>query len=71
MQRMSSADGVGVIVQNVATLSRQLGWSHWTDLPPKAELERRLHRALIEARERLAVRRLPAPAEKDDPEGDV
>jgi predicted nuclease of restriction endonuclease-like (RecB) superfamily len=44
---------------------------YWTDLPPKAELERRLHRALIEARERLAVRRLPAPAEKDDPEGDV
>jgi predicted nuclease of restriction endonuclease-like (RecB) superfamily len=29
---------------------------YWTELPPKAELERRLHEALIEARERLAQR---------------
>lgn len=27
---------------------------YWTDLPPKEELEKRLHQALIEARERLA-----------------
>jgi predicted nuclease of restriction endonuclease-like (RecB) superfamily len=35
---------------------------YWTELPPKAELERRLHEALIEARERLArpPERLPA-----------
>ena len=31
---------------------------YWTELPPKAELERRLHEALIEARERLARRGL-------------
>jgi predicted nuclease of restriction endonuclease-like (RecB) superfamily len=29
---------------------------YWTELPPKAELERHLHAALIEARERLARR---------------
>ena len=29
---------------------------YWTELPPKAELERRLHEALVEARERLARR---------------
>jgi predicted nuclease of restriction endonuclease-like (RecB) superfamily len=29
---------------------------YWTELPPKAELERRLHEALIDARERLARR---------------
>ncbi len=29
---------------------------YWTELPPKAELERRLHEALIEARERLVRR---------------
>ena len=29
---------------------------YWTELPPKAELERHLHQALIEARERLARR---------------
>ena len=29
---------------------------YWTELPPKAELERHLHRTLIEARERLAAR---------------
>jgi predicted nuclease of restriction endonuclease-like (RecB) superfamily len=27
---------------------------YWTELPPKAELERRLHQALIEAREKIA-----------------
>jgi predicted nuclease of restriction endonuclease-like (RecB) superfamily len=30
---------------------------YWTELPPKEELERRLHRALMESRERLAGRR--------------
>jgi predicted nuclease of restriction endonuclease-like (RecB) superfamily len=29
---------------------------YWTELPPKAELERQLHVALVEARERLARR---------------
>jgi hypothetical protein len=27
---------------------------YWTELPPKAELEQKLHAALLEARERLA-----------------
>ena len=31
---------------------------YWTELPPKAELERQLHAALVEARERLARRGL-------------
>jgi predicted nuclease of restriction endonuclease-like (RecB) superfamily len=31
---------------------------YWTELPPKAELEQRLHEALLEARERLARRRV-------------
>ncbi len=31
---------------------------YWTELPPKAELEQRLHEALVEARERLAQRGL-------------
>lgn len=31
---------------------------YWTELPPKAELERELHAALVEARERLARRGL-------------
>ena len=31
---------------------------YWTELPPKEELERRLHEALIAARERLARKRL-------------
>ncbi|MBZ8139506.1 hypothetical protein CLD22_06265 [Rubrivivax gelatinosus] len=36
---------------------------YWTELPPKAELERHLHEALVEARERLARRgRLLGPA---------
>ena len=29
---------------------------YWTELPPKAELEQKLHAALLEARERLARR---------------
>ena len=29
---------------------------YWTELPPKAELEQKLHAALQEARERLARR---------------
>jgi predicted nuclease of restriction endonuclease-like (RecB) superfamily len=33
---------------------------YWTELPPKAELERRLHLALVEARERMAERHLQA-----------
>jgi len=41
----------------VATLSRPLSWSHVVDLlPPKAELERQLHAAQVEAREQLARR---------------
>jgi predicted nuclease of restriction endonuclease-like (RecB) superfamily len=31
---------------------------YWTELPPKKELEKRLHRALIEARERLEIKKL-------------
>ena len=31
---------------------------YWTDLPPKAVLERKLNQALIEARERLARKKL-------------
>ena len=38
-----------------------------TDLPPKTELEKRLHEALIEARERLAARDVLA----DDNETEV
>ena len=29
---------------------------YWTELPPKAEIERKLHTALLEARERMARR---------------
>jgi predicted nuclease of restriction endonuclease-like (RecB) superfamily len=31
---------------------------YWTDLPPKKELEKRLHRALLDARERLEIKKL-------------
>jgi hypothetical protein len=31
---------------------------YWTELPPKRELEKRLHLLLIEAKERLAIKRL-------------
>ncbi len=31
---------------------------YWTELPPKKELEKRLHRALLEARERLETKKL-------------
>ncbi len=38
---------------------------YWTELPPKADLERRLHEMLIDARERLAQRRL-LQGDRDD-----
>jgi hypothetical protein len=31
---------------------------YWTDLPPKAQLEAKIHSALVEAKERLERRRL-------------
>jgi predicted nuclease of restriction endonuclease-like (RecB) superfamily len=31
---------------------------YWTELPPKKELEKRLHRALLEAQERLEIKKL-------------
>lgn len=31
---------------------------YWTELPPKKELEKRLHQALIEARERIEIKKL-------------
>jgi predicted nuclease of restriction endonuclease-like (RecB) superfamily len=31
---------------------------YWTELPPKKELEKRLHKALLEARERLEINKL-------------
>lgn len=31
---------------------------YWTELPPKKDLEKRLHRALLEARERLEIKKL-------------
>lgn len=39
---------------------------YWTELPPKAELEQRLHEALVEARERLARRGVLLAGEKDE-----
>jgi predicted nuclease of restriction endonuclease-like (RecB) superfamily len=39
---------------------------YWTELPPKAELERRLHEALVEARERLARRGLLLQGDEDE-----
>ena len=44
---------------------------YWTELPPKHELERRLHQSLLEARERLAARRLLNAPEADEKEGKV
>jgi predicted nuclease of restriction endonuclease-like (RecB) superfamily len=41
---------------------------YWTELPPKAELEKRLHQALIEAREKIARGLLTA---SDDDEKEV
>lgn len=38
---------------------------YWTELPPKAELERQLHAALVEARERLARRGVLLEARDD------
>ena len=44
---------------------------YWTELPPKEELERHLHQALIDARERLAARRvLIAPGSAGDEVGE-
>lgn len=31
---------------------------YWTELPPKKELEKRLHKALLEARERIEIKKL-------------
>lgn len=39
---------------------------YWTELPPKAELEQRLHAALMEARERLARRRVLLAGGEDE-----
>lgn len=39
---------------------------YWTELPPKAELEQRLHQALAEARERLAGRGLLLEGDGDE-----
>lgn len=39
---------------------------YWTELPPKAELERQLHAALVEARERLARGGVLLNGERDE-----
>ena len=39
---------------------------YWTELPPKAELEQRLHEALVEARERLARRGVLLDEDRDE-----
>lgn len=39
---------------------------YWTELPPKAELEQRLHEALLEARERLARRGVLLAGDEDE-----
>ena len=39
---------------------------YWTELPPKAELERQLHAALVEARERLARRGVLLEGREDE-----
>lgn len=39
---------------------------YWTELPPKAELERQLHAALLEARERLARRGVLLEGDQDE-----
>jgi predicted nuclease of restriction endonuclease-like (RecB) superfamily len=39
---------------------------YWTELPPKAELEQRLHAALLEARERLARQGVLLAEEEDE-----
>lgn len=39
---------------------------YWTELPPKAELEQHLHRALLEARERLTRRGVLLQGEGDE-----
>lgn len=39
---------------------------YWTELPPKELLEKKLHSALIEVRQRLAERRLSDSGERDN-----
>ena len=39
---------------------------YWTELPPKAELEQRLHTALVEVRERLARRGMLLAGDEDE-----
>ena len=39
---------------------------YWTELPPKAELEQRLHEALVEAREAMAWRGVLLEGEGDE-----
>ena len=39
---------------------------YWTELPPRAELEKHLHQALIEARERLARRGVLLEGDEDE-----
>ncbi len=47
----------------VVTLSRQLSWSHFIELPPLPLLRVRLHQAIAHARE-MAARRLPDAEEQ-------
>ena len=44
---------------------------YWTELPPKQQLERQIHQSLIEARERLAARRLLDSPGTNSDEGDA
>lgn len=41
---------------------------YWTELPPKAELEQRLHQALVEARETMARRGVLLEADEGEDE---
>lgn len=47
----------------VTTLSTQLSWSHFIELPPLPLLRARLHQAIAHARE-MAARRLPDAEEQ-------
>jgi len=47
----------------VVTLSRQLNWSHFIEVPPLPLLRARLHQAIAHARE-SAIRRLPDAEEQ-------
>lgn len=44
--------------QIVVPLSRQLSWSQFLGLIPKKELEKKLHQALVEAREQFESRKI-------------